>query len=226
MAASSPPPRRHRGRQRLELTDNFDKEVLQSGKAAFIKFLALVRPCKKMKPDWDARRPLRIPRPSSSLTSTAPRPASRSATSTASAATRPSNPPDEDGKDWGGRDLARSRSSSRRSSARLSADTKENCSAEQLKDLEKYISMDPAEREKKMTDLKDALKKAEDDHNELLKQLQAQFKESQDGLEKLKEESAPVIKLLKAATPSAAAGGAGKDEVYVHRSDRMGWAWG
>jgi len=69
------------------------------------------------------------------------------------------------------------------------------------------------EREKKLTDMKDALKKAEDDHNELLKNLQAQFKESQDGLEKLKEDSAPVIKMLKAATPKPADGAAAKDEV-------------
>jgi len=125
------------------------------------------------------------------------------------------NPPDEEGEDYkGGRDLAALKKFAETElGPGCSVDAKENCSAEQLKDLEKYISMDPAEREKKMTDLKDALKKAEDDHNELLKQLQAQFKESQDGLEKLKEESAPVIKLLKAATPSAAAGGAGKDEV-------------
>ena len=43
-------------------------------------------------------------------------------------------------------------------------------------------------------------------------QLQAQFKESQDALEKLKEDSAPVIKMLKAATPSGNSAG-GKDEV-------------
>ena len=59
--------------------------------------------------------------------------------------------------------------------------------------------------------MKSAMKKAEDDHNELLKTLQAQFKESQDGLEKLKEDSAPVIKMLKAATSTKPA--AGKDEV-------------
>lgn len=35
-----------------------------------------------------------------------------------------------------------------------------------------------------------------------------------DGLEKLKDESAPTIKLLKAATPSAGSGkAAGKDEM-------------
>jgi len=73
------------------------------------------------------------------------------------------------------------------------------------------MEMDAAERATKLDSMKGALKKAEDDHNELLKQLQAQFKESQDGLEKLKEDSAPVIKMLKAATPSGNAAG-GKDE--------------
>jgi hypothetical protein len=64
-----------------------------------------------------------------------------------------------------------------------------------------------------MTKMKEELSAAETAHNELLKQLQAQFKESQDALEKLKEESAPVIKMLKAASPAPAAAGKGKDEV-------------
>ena len=72
--------------------------------------------------------------------------------------------------------------------------------------------MDATERETQLTSLKDALKKAEDDHNDLLKNLQEQFKTSQDALEKLKEDSAPTIKMLKAATPSGKAA-AGKDEV-------------
>merc|ERR1712066_173779 len=45
----------------------------------------------------------------------------------------------------------------------------------------------------------------------LLKELQATYKESMDSLEKLKEASAPKIKLLKAATPAPAAAAA-KDE--------------
>jgi len=49
-------------------------------------------------------------------------------------------------------------------------------------------------------------------HEELLKTLQATYKESMDSLEKLKEESAPKIKLLKAATPAPKADAA-KDEV-------------
>jgi hypothetical protein len=122
------------------------------------------------------------------------------------------NPPDEEGEDYkGGRDLAAlTKFVETELGPGCSVDTKENCSAEQLAALQQYIEMDAAEREKKLTTMKDELKSAEDAHNELLKQLQAQFKESQDGLEKLKEESAPVIKLLKAATPTKAAG---KDEV-------------
>jgi len=124
------------------------------------------------------------------------------------------NPPDEDGEDYkGGRDLAALKKFVETElGPGCSADTKENCSAEQLKDLEKYMSMDATERETQLTSLKDALKKAEDDHNDLLKNLQEQFKTSQDALEKLKEDSAPTIKMLKAATPSAKPAG-GKDEV-------------
>jgi len=124
------------------------------------------------------------------------------------------NPPDEEGEDYkGGRDLpALKKFVETELGPGCSADTKENCSAEQLADLSKYMEMDAAERESKLTSLKDALKKAEDDHNELLKNLQEQFKTSQDALEKLKEDSAPTIKMLKAATPKPAATG-GKDEV-------------
>jgi hypothetical protein len=125
------------------------------------------------------------------------------------------NPPDEEGEDYkGGRDLpALKKFVETELGPGCSVDAKENCSAEQLKELQTYIDMDAGEREKKTTELKDALKKAEDDHNELLKKLQANFKESQDALEKLKEDSAPQIKLLKAATPKPAGAGAGKDEV-------------
>jgi len=123
------------------------------------------------------------------------------------------NPPDEEGEDYkGGRDLpALKKFVDTELGPGCSADTKENCSAEQLKELQTYMDMDADARATKLTEMKDALKKAEDDHNELLKGLQAQFKESQDGLEKLKEDSAPTIKMLKAATPSAKA--ATKDEV-------------
>jgi len=123
------------------------------------------------------------------------------------------NPPDEEGEDYkGGRDLpALKKFIESDLGPGCSVDAKENCSEEQLKDLATYIAMDPAEREAKLTTMKAEMAAADEAHNELLKTLQSQFKESQDGLEKLKEDSGPVIKMLKAATPAAKAGS--KDEV-------------
>jgi len=115
------------------------------------------------------------------------------------------NPPDEEGEDYkGGRDLpALVKFVETELGPGCSVDAKENCSAEQLSALEKYIAMDAEERKTKLEAMKKALSDAENEHNELLKKLQSTFKESQDALEKLKEDSAPTIKLLKAATPSA-----------------------
>jgi len=126
------------------------------------------------------------------------------------------NPPDEEGEDYkGGRDLpALIKFVETELGPGCSVDTKENCSAEQLADLQKYIEMPAAERDAKLSELKTAMAAAEESHNDLLKKLQAQFKESQEGLEKLKEESAPTIKLLKAASPKpVAAADAAKDEM-------------
>jgi len=87
----------------------------------------------------------------------------------------------------------------------------ENCSDAQKKELETYIAMPAAERATTLESLKTELADAEAAHEALLKELQANYKESMDKIEKLKETSAPIIKLLKAATPMAKA--AGKDEV-------------
>jgi len=125
------------------------------------------------------------------------------------------NPPDEEGEDYkGGRDLAAlTKFVETELGPGCSVDMKENCSAEQLAALQTYIDMDAGERASKLESMKKALTDAEETHNELLKQLQATFKESQDALEKLKEESAPTIKLLKAATPGPAKAAPAKDEV-------------
>merc|ERR1711934_589316 len=106
------------------------------------------------------------------------------------------NPPDEEGEDYkGGRDLAALKKfASTELGPGCSVDAMENCDAKQKEELKKQMS------------------DAEEEHNALLKQLQATFKESQEKLEKLKEDAAPQIKLLKAATPTPKAGGA-KDEV-------------
>ena len=58
-------------------------------------------------------------------------------------------------------------------------DTMENCDDAQKKELEKYIAMPAGERDTKLTELKKAMADAEEEHNALLKTLQATFKESQ-----------------------------------------------
>jgi len=124
------------------------------------------------------------------------------------------NPPDEEGEDYkGGRDLAALTKFAEELGPGCSVDSKENCSAEQLEKLQAYVAMEAGERSAKLEEMKKALADADEKHNELLKQLQATFKESQDALEKLKEDSAPTIKLLKAATPSPAKAASTKDEV-------------
>merc|ERR1712054_681075 len=122
------------------------------------------------------------------------------------------NPPDEEGEDYkGGRDLASLKKfASTELGPGCSVDAMENCDDKQKAELEKYIAMPAEERASKLEELKKMMSEADDAHQALLKELQATFKESQEKLEKLKEDSAPQIKLLKAATPSAKAG---KDEV-------------
>jgi hypothetical protein len=124
------------------------------------------------------------------------------------------NPPDEEGEDYkGGRDLESLRKfASTELGPGCSVDTMENCDDAQKKELEKYIAMPAGERDTKLAELKKAMADAEEEHNALLKTLQATFKESQEKMEKLKEDSAPQIKLLKAATPGPKKDAA-KDEV-------------
>merc|ERR1740130_784148 len=125
------------------------------------------------------------------------------------------NPTDEEGEDYkGGRDLDSLRKfASTELGPGCSVDTIDNCDDAQKTQLQTYIAMPADERASKLEAMKTALAAAEKSHEELLKTLQSTYKESMDGLEKLKDESAPTIKLLKAATPSAAAAASGKDEV-------------
>jgi len=124
------------------------------------------------------------------------------------------NPPDEEGEDYkGGRDLASLKKFAKNElGPGCSVDAMENCDEKQKAELEKYIAMPAADRDAKLAELKKAMADAEEEHNALLKQLQATFKESQEKLEKLKEDSAPQIKMLKAASP-APKKDAPKDEV-------------
>jgi len=125
------------------------------------------------------------------------------------------NPPDEDGEDYkGGRSLDDLKKfAANELGPGCSVDALENCSDAQKKELEQYTSMDAAARTTMLETLKTELASAEAKHEALLKELQSTYKESMDGLEKLKDASAPKIKLLKAATPSGAAAAGGKDEM-------------
>jgi len=121
------------------------------------------------------------------------------------------SPPDTDGEDYdGGRDLASLKAFAADLGPGCSVDTLENCTPEKKAELEPYIAMSAEERSAKLTELKETLKAKEEAHEALLKSLQAQYEESNEAVEKYKKETKPVIKLLKSATPTAAAG---KDEV-------------
>uniref|UniRef100_A0A7S4BAK4 Uncharacterized protein n=1 Tax=Chrysotila carterae TaxID=13221 RepID=A0A7S4BAK4_CHRCT len=125
------------------------------------------------------------------------------------------NPPDEEGEDYkGGRSLSDLKKFAAELGPGCSVDTMENCSDEQKAELQTYIDMSAEDRAKMLEDLKTELKTAEEKHDTLLKELQATYKESMDKVEALKESSAPKIKLLKAATPSAK-----KEAVKVRMQD-------
>jgi len=125
------------------------------------------------------------------------------------------NPPDEEGEDYkGGRSLADLKKFAESElGPGCSVDAMENCSDAQKAELETYIAMPAADREAQLTALKTELADAEKKHEALLKELQATYKSSMEGLEKLKEASAPKIKLLKAATPAPKPAEATKDEM-------------
>ena len=111
---------------------------------------------------------------------------------------------DEDGEDYkGGRDLPALKKFASEMGPGCTVDTLEVCTAEDKEKLEKYMAMDASERAAKIATLSSGLKDAEAAHEKLLETLQAQYKASQEGLETLKEESAPELKLLKAASPKA-----------------------
>jgi hypothetical protein len=114
------------------------------------------------------------------------------------------NPPDEEGEDYkGGRTLADLKKfATNELGPGCSVDTLDNCTEEQKTKLQEYIDMPAEERATMLESLKTELKEAESKHEALLKELQSTYKSSMDSLEKLKDESAPKIKLLKAATPA------------------------
>lgn len=127
------------------------------------------------------------------------------------------NPPDEEGEDYeGGRDQeALSKFAKEGLGPGCSADTLENCSAEQKAELEAVMSMSDEARNAELDELSATLKAKEEAHEELLKTLQAQYEESNEALEKYKTTTKPRIKLLKKA------GAKSKPESSASSKDEM-----
>jgi len=126
------------------------------------------------------------------------------------------SPPDEEGEDYdGGRDEESLAAFAAAMGPGCSVDTKDNCSEEQLKELTALLEMSEAERQAELEDLATSLKKKEEDHEALLKSLQAQYEESNQAVEDFKKTSKPRIKLLKSsmAKPKVEADTAAKDEM-------------
>jgi len=125
------------------------------------------------------------------------------------------NPPDDEGENYeGGRDLEELQAFAKTLGPGCSVSTKENCSAEQLADLEAVLAMPDADREKELAELKAGITAKEKAHEALLESLQKQYDESNKALEAAKKEVAPRIKQLKmAASSSSPAKDAAKDEV-------------
>ena len=114
------------------------------------------------------------------------------------------SPPDETGEAYeGGRDLASLRTFAENLGPGCSLDANENCSPGDLEKLEKYAGMSQARRDAKIIKLTNAIKKGEAEHEAVQKELSSKYEASNSKLEKLKEELAPQIKWLKAATPAA-----------------------
>lgn len=126
------------------------------------------------------------------------------------------NPPDQQGEDYeGGRDLEDLQEFAASSlGPGCSVSSRENCSEEQLAELDDVLKTPEEERSKELEELTAALSTAQSEHEELLKQLQATYEESEQGLEALKKSSAPRIKLLKSTfTSKPAAAQDGKQEL-------------
>lgn len=204
----------------LELTpDNWAAEVSDSGKSAFIKFFApWCGHCKKMKPDWDMLAKEyegsdKVLIADADCTASG-KPLCDKMGVRGFPTLKSFAPGDDDGEDYkGGRDLASLKKFASELGPGCTVDTLEICTPEQKEKLDTYIAMDADARASKIATLSTGMKDAESAHEKLLESLQAQYKASSEALDKLKEETAPELKLLKAASPSTKKVVTKKDEV-------------
>lgn len=123
-------------------------------------------------------------------------------------------PPDTEGEDYeGGRDLEALREHASSLGPGCSATSKDNCSPDQLKELEDLLAKPEAELLKELEDLKTQLDDSKVAHDKLVESLQEQYEASEKGQAELKKELSPRMKMLRAATAKAAAPSGDKDEM-------------
>ena len=123
------------------------------------------------------------------------------------------SPPDEDGEDYeGGRSLDDLREFAKSLGPGCSASTKENCSPEELAELEEVMKMPAEAIEAEIEALSSKMAAASEAHDALVKELERQYEESEEGLTQLKKEIKPRLKTLKSAVAKPGASSA-KDEM-------------
>jgi len=121
-------------------------------------------------------------------------------------------PPDTEGEDYeGGRSLEDLRAHAKSLGPGCSPSNKEACSAEQLAELEALTAKPTTELFTELAGLKKEMQDAQETHDALLKELQAKYEASEEGLTELKKQNAPRMKMLRAAMSGD--GAAPKDEV-------------
>jgi hypothetical protein len=109
---------------------------------------------------------------------------------------------DEDGEAYeGGRALGDLRKHAESLGPACSIDNKDLCSPADLATLEKFAAMSPERRNAKLNKLKNAIAKEEARHEAVQKELQEKYEASNSGLEALRAQYNPQIKMLRAATP-------------------------
>ena len=116
------------------------------------------------------------------------------------------SPPDTEGENYeGGREYEELKEFASTLGPGCSAATKENCSAEQLTELEALLAKPEADLEAELASLKQQVDTATTTHDELLKSLQEQYEASEGQLEALKKELSPRMKALRGALAKPAA---------------------
>ena len=124
------------------------------------------------------------------------------------------NPPDEDGEDYeGGRELDELMEFAATLGPGCSPSTRENCTADELEQLEETLAMPEADRVAELSKLKEDIAIQEKAHETLLESLQAQYEESNKALEAAKKAAKPRIKQLKLAGTKLPEAAATKEEL-------------